>query len=266
MESWRLSEWGPCATCGLDNADVEFGVDRSDKLPGLFGVLDRWEYEANEWGVELRSAHRTRVPDAGLSGIDDWGLPGIRCSLRLWNHTKPALSESWTISASYAVARLEFTYATTISLEANHPLVWARASAPVQLYFSGQSKGGAEAVIGDLYLAHHDLAGSWIPFCEHINDSIDLLTLLQGSFGLMGQGPKELIDAYEGVLVKHGYSTSRFVPPQSSGELQLDGSYRSAPANYPDDLLALTVGDSYLVSSEFTASRVDGELRAGAVG
>jgi hypothetical protein len=249
-----------------DNADMEFGVDRSDKLPGLFGVVDQWEYEGDEWGVELRSAHRIRDPDTGLPGIDEWGLPGITCSLRLWNHTTPALSESWTISASHTVARLEFTYATTISLEANHPLVWPRASAPVQLYFSGQSKWGAEAVIGDLYLSHRNLAGSWITFGDHFNNSLDLLTVLGGRYGLIGEGPKELIDAYEGVLVKHGYSTSRLVTPRNSRELQPDGSYRVAPAKYPDDLLALTVGDSYLVSSEFTASRVDGEHTAGAVG
>jgi hypothetical protein len=81
------------------------------------------------------------------------------------------------------------------------------------LHFSA-APTNPDAVVGQLWAAHSDLAGDWIPFERYLNGELPLAKLLASGSGLLATGPDFLISAYAAVLERNGCRPSTRVLPK----------------------------------------------------
>ena len=96
---------------------------------------------------------------------------------------------------------------TELEFSQDHVLLWHYNQPYALLSFYGKTDNPL-AIVGALFEAHTALVGSWIPFQKYLNTGLGLSTLIEGSHGLLADGPEPLIIAYEEVMHKHGISAS----------------------------------------------------------
>ena len=94
-----------------------------------------------------------------------------------------------------------------LELSQDHVLLWHYNQPYDLLSFYGKTNNPL-TVVGALYEAHTALVGSWIPFEKYLNTALGLSKLIEGSHGLLAEGPEPLILAYEKVMHEYGISAS----------------------------------------------------------
>lgn len=123
-----------------------------------------------------------------------------------------------------------------------HPLLRQYCDEQVDLHFSGKPTNLA-ATLGDLWIAHRQIVGDWIPFARHCN-KLPLDQLLGLGFGSFALGPKFLLEAYAAVLTRYGSEPS-FAPTR------LDGTRPRPP---PREALNLG-GGAYVIANAYEVTQ-----------
>lgn len=123
-----------------------------------------------------------------------------------------------------------------------HPLLRQYCDEQVELHFSGKPTNLA-AMLGDLWIAHRQIVGDWIPFARHCN-KVPLDQLLGVGFGSFALGPRFLLEAYAAVLTRYGSEPS-FAPTQ------IDGTRPQPP---PREALNLG-GGAYVIASAYEVAQ-----------
>jgi hypothetical protein len=100
--------------------------------------------------------------------------------------------------------------------------------------------------IGELWLAHQQVAGSSIPFAKYIRTSEEFLAV---GFGAIAWGPRFLLDAYAAVLARHGVDCNLL--EGRPFRVHRDRGWQPLPS--PPELLE--IGTSIVIACGFTASR-----------
>src|SRR5258705_8291122 len=95
----------------------------------------------------------------------------------------------------------------TLEPSQDHVLLWHYNQPQVLTTFHGKVSEPL-LVVGALFEQHTDLVEDWIPFSKYFNTDLSLSELLGGTFGLLAEGPEQLIVAYEKVLNGYGVSVS----------------------------------------------------------
>ena len=121
----------------------------------------------------------------------------------------------------------------------NDPLLWSYVEPSATLSFTGSS-GNSEAIIGRLFVAHHEEVPSRFGFGEHLNTA-NLAWFLDGGYGVLASGPLPIVAVYDRVLRDHGLSTS--IMTQS-------------PRASATTTRVLTLDDNYIVGQSFRARRL----------
>jgi hypothetical protein len=89
----------------------------------------------------------------------------------------------------------------------DHVLLWHYVQPYALTSFHGTAPEPL-AVVGALFERHVELVDDWIPFQKYFNSNIRLSELIEGSFGMLADGPEALVFAYEEVMQSYGVSTS----------------------------------------------------------
>ena len=137
-----------------------------------------------------------------------------------------------------------------VELSGDHVLLWPHAARTSAVSFYGKAEDPS-AVAGSLYERHWELVDKWIPFYRFLNTGIRLTDLISGGFGMLAEGPEQLILAYEEVMQQYGFSTSHrdpTTPVYREGDAWLE--QKAA-------LSVLILDESYIVAEEFVAKPVN---------
>jgi hypothetical protein len=129
---------------------------------------------------------------------------------------------------SYVESNLSPGSYLTLEIVQDHVLLWHYNQPHVLTTFHGKVSEPL-SVVGALFERHVDLAEGWIPFTKYLNTNLDLSALIGGSFGMIADGPEQLIMAYEEVLRSYEVSVSHHKSSAAQDEslslLMLDQSY-----------------------------------------
>lgn len=156
--------------------------------------------------------------------------------------------EQWSLLCRGELAHnTSLGWVDQIDIVSEHVLLWPQTEPLGKLWFSGRGQN-ASSVIGDLWSEHRKLVGRWFPFTHFLNGS-DLMSLIEGGYGMLAEGPEPLIAAYRQVLHKQGFKAS----------------VTSRPALHPkekwstesDELVALLLGNWHVVASSVEVRRIE---------
>ena len=89
----------------------------------------------------------------------------------------------------------------------DHVLLWHYARPHSLVSFYGKVEDPL-SVVGALYERHFEMVEGWIPFHKYLNSGLPLSELIRGTFGMLADGPDQLVLAYEAVMQRFGLSTS----------------------------------------------------------
>ena len=98
-------------------------------------------------------------------------------------------------------------YYEDFQVSEDHVLLWHYTKPHFLTSFYGKVKEPL-SVVGALYECHRDLTEAWFPFEKYMNPDVRLAELIEGSFGMLADGPEPLVLAYEEVMQRYGVSTS----------------------------------------------------------
>lgn len=145
--------------------------------------------------------------------------------------------------------RMQNGWVDTITVAAEHPLLWQFTEPVVGLYFSAPAPTPL-AIVGALYERHRRLVGNWIPFHFYLNPFPGgMSALLQKSAGELASGPAAIIDAYAEVLAHHGIRSSRL--PRRPAKIWNGQEWVVPPA-----LRALLLDESFIIAENFSAAEI----------
>jgi hypothetical protein len=136
-----------------------------------------------------------------------------------------------------------------LSVAEDHVVLWHYTSPHTLMSFYGKVEDPI-SVVGALYERHFALVEGWIPFHKYLNSGLPLSELIRGSFGMLAEGPDQLVLAYEEVMQRFGFSTSHH---ESGAAMQWDGE------KWVQDRSPLSVmffDESYVIAEGFTASAI----------
>jgi hypothetical protein len=120
----------------------------------------------------------------------------------------------------------------------DHVLLWEETEPREELYFA-EAPQDALGLLGELYLRHRDAVGRWVPLERYVRPDEgvrSLVELLQAGRGRLAAGPATLIAAYATALQRQGMEPSRVPVPTEAA---------------PGPVEALTIGDAFVVATEF---------------
>jgi hypothetical protein len=136
-----------------------------------------------------------------------------------------------------------------VCLESEHVVLWNVTQPYEELYINSRPEYPV-CVFGALVEAHLQAAGNWFPIDKFLNLPGRSNDILCGGHGLIARAPAPIIEVYCKVLdeyqVKHSKLAGRGPKVKYLGNGKL----------LAEDLRALILGDSYIVSSDFQGSRV----------
>jgi hypothetical protein len=144
---------------------------------------------------------------------------------------------------------LSLGYCYDLELSDDHVLLWPHAAPTSAISFYGKAENPS-AVAGALYERHRELVDKWIPLHRFLNPGVQLTDLLSGGYGMLAEGPEQLILAYEEVMQQHGFSTSHREP--TARVYWEDHAWHEQTAA----LSVLILDESYIVAEEFVAKAV----------
>jgi hypothetical protein len=137
----------------------------------------------------------------------------------------------------------------SISLLADHVLLWPHVQPRVELYFNRRVTDG-RALLGALFLRHQELVGDWFPFAQFMNSAFFQPHMLETAHGQLAEGPTEIIAAFVEVLKQFDIRTTTITAGEPAW---WDGtSWRTEVK----PLHVLLIGNSYVVSPAFTEAEV----------
>jgi hypothetical protein len=136
-----------------------------------------------------------------------------------------------------------------LSVAEDHVLLWHYTRPHTLTSFYGKVEDPL-SVVGALYERHFELVEEWIPFHKYLNSGLPLSELIRGSFGMLADGPDQLVLAYEAVMQRFGFSTSHH---ESRSAMHWDGE-RWVQDRSPLSILFLD--ESYVIAEAFAASAI----------
>ena len=161
-----------------------------------------------------------------------------------------SIFQQWMITATnHRKNRISFESAPSISITADHTLLWQFTDIQCQLYFAGQCKD-VPKLFYDLYHVHLDVFGTYD--CFDIDAAEKTYKKpFQYTSGYLTQGPKTLMEMYGECLRQNGmdYSTIGDGPP----------AYWDGRQHVPElkDFKILFIGDTYVIASDFGFEKIN---------
>ena len=180
----------------------------------------------------------------------EWSEDALTLSLHVSADEHPDFHPRWQVVCSGVREDcLSLGYAYGLQLSDDHAVLWPHAARRTSTSFYGKCENPS-AVAGALYERHRELAGGWIPFHKFLNPEVRLTELIAGGFGMLAEGPEQLILAYEEVMRQHGFLTSHLDPtePVYWG----GGGWREERGA----LSALILDESYVVAENFMSKAI----------
>ncbi|PSF30524.1 hypothetical protein C7H19_23720 [Aphanothece hegewaldii CCALA 016] len=172
-------------------------------------------------------------------------------NLRLWLHVTDDEGSNvhpyWQVICSGV--REDFLlmgYCDGLELTDSHVLLWPHKQLRTSTSFYGTAENPL-AVVGALYDKHREMIGDWIPFHRFLNPNVSLKALIAGGYGMLAEGPEQLIVAYEEVMRSYGFSTSHLDPRTP---VYWNGTEWIKEES---NLHVLLMGQSYVIAEQFTA-------------
>ena len=170
-----------------------------------------------------------------------WSGGGCELGLRL-QRGGMAPRERWTITCATVFGhRLSSTPCSALRVVDDHVLLAPYLAPLARLGFCGRPSSVTDAV-GALAEAHWRVAGDWVPFDAFLNPQVEIAELLAAGTGVVAEGPRPILEAYQVALRRHGIETS--VSP--------DDFTRRRPLNRAT-LRALLLTPSYVIGTGFEA-------------
>lgn len=133
----------------------------------------------------------------------------------------------------------------------DHVLLWHYTRPHILMSFYGKVED-PHSVVGALYERHFEVVDGWIPFHKYLNSGLPLAELIRGRFGMLADGPDQLVMAYEAVMQRFGFSTSHHEsrPPDQMRWNGETGVQDKSP------LSILFLDESYVIAEAFAASPI----------
>ena len=138
-----------------------------------------------------------------------------------------------------------------LTVTEDHVLLWHYTRPHALTSFYGQVEDPL-AVVGALYERHFELVEQWVPFHKYLNSGLPLSELIRGSFGMLADGPDQLVLAYDEVMQRFGFSTSHH-ESRAADQMRWNGEtwvQDSSP------LSIMFLDESYVIAEAFTASAI----------
>lgn len=156
----------------------------------------------------------------------------------------------WKISCHDFVKRCIYDdFFNSFAIFEEHALLWSYKQPKGSLYFKGTTKD-VSGLIGELYLKHLNITDDWIPFSEFLNDMVDIKELITGGYGLLAEGPMNIIKEYSEVLNRFNIETSLI----SDGIIRYWDGHKWVSGAAPYYILVF--GHSYVIAKEFKEERI----------
>ena len=163
-------------------------------------------------------------------------------------------SEKWKVACLDAKERLiKSNIFSNMEVFEEHILLSQYVQDRCELYFRGNSYESKSSIIGDLYIAHKKIVKGWIPFGEYINEIDGQVNLLEDGFGMIADGPQNIISEYAKVLDKYNLKPTI----RNLGRYKFWDGTRwgySEKKHY-----VLVCDDSYVIATGYTESYLIGQ-------
>jgi hypothetical protein len=164
-------------------------------------------------------------------------------------HYTESIFQQWRITArNHRKNRISFESAPSISITADHPLLWQFTDIQCELYFAGQCKD-VPKLFYDLYHVHMDVFRRYDCFDMEAAEET-CKKPFEYTSGYLTQGPKTLMEMYGECLRQNGmdYSTIGERPP----------TYWDGRQHVPElkDLKILFIGHTYVIGSDFVFEKI----------
>lgn len=140
---------------------------------------------------------------------------------------------------SYVQSNLSPGSYVTLKTLQDHVLLWHYHQPHLLTTFHGKVSEPL-SVVGALFERHLDLVEGWIPFTKYLNSDLVLSALIGGSFGMIADGPEQLILAYEEVLRRYEVSVS----------------HHQSSAAQDETLSLLMLDEAYVIAKRFWAEAI----------
>ena len=164
-------------------------------------------------------------------------------------HNTEPIFQKWTITAkNHRRNRIFFESASSISIAADHPLLWQFTDIQCQLYFSGECRD-VPKLFYDLYHVHQDVFGRYDCFDMEAAEET-YKKPFQYTSGYLTQGPKTLMEMYGECLRQNGMDYSAIEDRQPT--------YWDGQQYVPElkDLEILFIGDTYVIAEDFLFEKI----------
>lgn len=113
-------------------------------------------------------------------------------------------NEKWNVACLDARERLiRSNVFSNMEIFEDHILLSQYTQDRCEVYFRGNSCEYKSSIIGDLYIAHKRIVRGWIPFGKYMNELDGQTNLLESGFGMIADGPQNIVLEYAKVLDKY---------------------------------------------------------------
>lgn len=137
------------------------------------------------------------------------------------------------------------------NLVKDHVLLWSYNQPVASLTFRHIGETiDAFTAIGRLYEKHIQLVQHWIPFWHYFNPHLSLPQLIAGGHGKLAEAPEPLIISYQQAMQESGFQCSYLTRNPKQWDTKRGWIEESR------DLLALILGESYVIATKVTAKRL----------
>lgn len=174
----------------------------------------------------------------------------IRIQFAILSEPGAEMTQYWQIDCSQVqkciISPNTKIYAHEIMLSDKHCLLWDYMQSKKSLLVGTVEalSPEIETLVGHLFLKHQSLVDRWIPF------EVSIKVLGRGN-DILATGPEEVINAYQQVLEKAGIQCSSYISANPRWYDREKGWTEN-----PQNLIALIIGESYVVASEINATKI----------
>ncbi|GAA3913161.1 hypothetical protein GO495_24785 [Chitinophaga oryziterrae] len=162
--------------------------------------------------------------------------------------------EKWRIYLiGYLSGHISTATSFYVDLKKDHPLLWDYNNIQASLYFNGQPDDFYR-LYWDLHNIHTSLYGSYNTIDKYLNEVGQLDKLLKSGYGLLANGPKNLLVKFAECLEENGIKSS------ITNEREPVYWNGSRTVSALQNLSVLLIGESYIITNEFKIEKISATL------
>jgi hypothetical protein len=162
---------------------------------------------------------------------------------------KEGVRQSWLLTIKqHRASKIFSEFSARLEILDTHPLLFDYKEQHGSLYYSGHCTEHYK-LFADLFAAHLNICGTFIPFTQYLNNGKDFISVLKATSALLAKGPRNVLQQYGHCLQQYNLTYNLMgssLPKHWDGEKYVEAT---------PDIKLLLLGESYFVGEDFVFSR-----------